>query len=46
MDILKVQRMRNLAISILRLSGATGIAAALHYHMRQPSRSLQTITRC
>jgi hypothetical protein len=38
--------LRNLAISILRLSGATGIAAALRNHARQPSRSLQTITRC
>ena len=28
---------------ILRLSGATGIAAALRYHSRQPSRTLQTI---
>ena len=38
--------LRNLAITILRLSGATSIAAALRYHARQPSRPLQTIMRC
>ena len=38
--------LRNLAITILRLSGAASIAAALRYHARQPSRPLQTITRC
>jgi len=30
--------LRNLAITMLRLSGATSIAAALRYHARQPSR--------
>jgi predicted transposase YbfD/YdcC len=38
--------LRNLAITILRLSGATSIAAALRYHARQPSRPLRTIMRC
>jgi predicted transposase YbfD/YdcC len=38
--------LRNLAITILRLSGATSIAAALRYHARQPSRPLQTIVNC
>jgi hypothetical protein len=38
--------MRNLAITILRLSGAASVAAALHYHARQPSRPLRTIMRC
>jgi hypothetical protein len=30
--------LRNLVITILRLSGAESIAAALRYHARQPSR--------
>jgi hypothetical protein len=38
--------LRNLAITILRLSGATSIAAALRYHARQPSRPLRTIIKC
>jgi hypothetical protein len=35
--------LRNLAITILRTAGVTCIAAALRYHARRPSRSLQTI---
>ena len=35
-----------LAITILRLSGAASIAAALRYHARQPRRPLRTIMRC
>jgi hypothetical protein len=35
--------MRNLVIAILRLAGATSIAAALRCHARRPSRPLQTI---
>jgi predicted transposase YbfD/YdcC len=38
--------LRNLAITILRLSGAASIAAALRYHARQPSRPFRAITRC
>jgi predicted transposase YbfD/YdcC len=38
--------MRNLVITILRLSGAVSIAAALRYHARQPSRPLRTIMKC
>jgi hypothetical protein len=38
--------MGNLAITILRLTGAASIAAALRYHARRPSRPLQTITNC
>jgi hypothetical protein len=38
--------MRNLAIAILRLAGATSIAAALRYHARCPSRPLRTIMKC
>ena len=38
--------LRNLAITILRLSGATSIAAALRYHARRPARPLRTIMRC
>jgi predicted transposase YbfD/YdcC len=38
--------LRNLAITIVRLSGAASIAAALRYHARQPSRPLRTIMRC
>jgi hypothetical protein len=33
-------------ITILRLSGAASIAAALRHHARQPSRPLQTIMKC
>jgi predicted transposase YbfD/YdcC len=38
--------LRNLVITILRLAGATGIAAALRYHARRASRPLQTIMKC
>ena len=38
--------LRNLVITILRLSSAASIAAALRYHARQPSRPLQTIMKC
>jgi hypothetical protein len=38
--------LRNLAITILRLSGAPSIAAALRYHARRPARPLWTILRC
>ena len=38
--------LRNLAITILRLAGATSIAAALRYHARRPVRPLRTIMRC
>ena len=36
----------NLASTILRLTGATSIAAALRHPVRQPSRPLETITNC
>ncbi len=38
--------LRNLAITILRLTGHACIAAALRHHARRPSRPLQTITHC
>jgi predicted transposase YbfD/YdcC len=38
--------LRNLVITILRLSGAASIAAALRHHARQPSRPLRTIMKC
>jgi hypothetical protein len=38
--------LRNLAISVLRLTGATNIAAALRHHARRPHRPLQTIMTC
>jgi predicted transposase YbfD/YdcC len=38
--------LRNLAITILRLTGTTNIAAALRHHARQPHRPLQTIMKC
>jgi predicted transposase YbfD/YdcC len=38
--------LRNLAISVLRLTGATNIAAALRHHARRPRRPLQTIMNC
>jgi hypothetical protein len=41
-----VQSIGNLAITILRLAGHAGIAAALRYHARRPDRSLQTIMNC
>jgi hypothetical protein len=34
--------LRILAITILRLSGETSIAAALRHHTRRPGRPLQT----
>ena len=37
---------RNLAITILRLTGETRIAAALHHNARRPCRPLQTIMNC
>ena len=37
---------RNLVITILRLTGTTRIAAALRHHARQPARPLQTIMKC
>jgi hypothetical protein len=37
--------LRNLAITILRLTGHTSIAA-LRHHARRPSRPLQTIMNC
>jgi predicted transposase YbfD/YdcC len=38
--------LRNLAITILRLTATTNIAAALRYHARRPNRPLQTIMTC
>ena len=38
--------LRNLVITILRLTGAASIAAALRYHARRPARPLQTIMQC
>jgi predicted transposase YbfD/YdcC len=38
--------LRNLAITILRLSGHTSIAAALRHHARRPDRPLRTIMNC
>lgn len=38
--------LRNLAITILRLTGHASIAAALRHHARRPGRPLQTITHC
>jgi predicted transposase YbfD/YdcC len=38
--------LRNLAITILRLAGATSIAGALRYHARRPSRPLRAIMKC
>jgi len=38
--------LRNLAITIVRLTGYASIAAALRYHARQPGRALQTIMQC
>jgi predicted transposase YbfD/YdcC len=38
--------LRNLVITILRLAGASNIAAALRYHARRPTRPLRTIMRC
>jgi hypothetical protein len=38
--------LRNLAITILRLAGATSIAAALRHHARRSARPLRTIMKC
>ena len=38
--------LRDLAITILRLTGETSIAAALRHHARRPGRALQTIMNC
>src|SRR5450755_3084574 len=38
--------LRNLVISILRLTGQANIAAALRHHARRPCRPLQTIMHC
>jgi hypothetical protein len=38
--------LRNLAITVLRLTGEPSIAAALRHHARRPGRPLQTILNC
>jgi len=38
--------LRNLVITILRITGAASIAAALRYHARRPSMPLRTIMKC
>jgi predicted transposase YbfD/YdcC len=38
--------LRNLVITILRLTGTTSVAAALRYHARRPRRPLHTIMTC
>jgi hypothetical protein len=38
--------LRNLVITILRLAGATSIAAALRHQARRPTRPVQTIMKC
>ena len=38
--------LRNLVITILRLTGTASIAAAVRYHARRPSRPLWTIMKC
>jgi predicted transposase YbfD/YdcC len=38
--------LRNLVITILRLTGAASIAAALRHHAQRPSRPLRTIMNC
>jgi predicted transposase YbfD/YdcC len=38
--------LRNLVVTILRLTGACCIAAALRYHARRPARPLRTIMKC
>jgi predicted transposase YbfD/YdcC len=38
--------LRNHAITILRLTGTTNIAAALRHHARRPNRPLQAIMNC
>jgi hypothetical protein len=44
--VLRSASLRNLVITILRLSGVASIAAGLRYHARQPSRPLQTMVKC
>jgi hypothetical protein len=39
----QVQRIRNLAISLHRLAGATNIAKALRHHARDARRPLQLL---
>jgi len=38
--------LRNLALTILRLTGHVSIAAALRHHARRPGRPLRTIMKC
>jgi predicted transposase YbfD/YdcC len=38
--------LRNLVITILRLTGHASVAAALRHHARRPGRPLQTIMQC
>jgi len=38
--------LRNTAISLLRLTGATSIAAALRHHAREPDRPVKLILTC
>jgi hypothetical protein len=38
--------LRNLAITILRLTGENSIAAALRHQVRRPNCPLQTIMNC
>jgi hypothetical protein len=38
--------LRTLVITILRLAGTAGIAAALRYHARRPSRPRRAIMNC
>jgi hypothetical protein len=38
--------LRNLALTILRLTGHASIAAALRHHARRPERPLRTIMSC
>ncbi len=39
----QVQRMRSLAISLLRLDGHSNIAAANRHHARDPQRTLKLL---
>jgi hypothetical protein len=43
MEILQVQRMRSLAISVLRLNGHSNIAAANRHRARDPQRALKLL---
>ena len=38
--------LRNLAVTVLHLSGVTNIAAALRRHARRPDRPLKTLMTC